>query len=107
MPEPIRIKVRLDGDVADVRALISHPMETGLRKDPANGQAIALHFIKTVMITHNGVVVMEAQWAQAMSRNPYLNVRVRNANPGDEIEISWVDNRGESNAAKAKVPARA
>lgn len=107
MADPIRMKVRLEGDVAEVRALIGHPMETGLRKDAITGQLIPLHFIKQVTVTHNDVVVMEAQWAQALSRNPYLQVRIRGAGPGDEIGIQWLDNRGESNAAKAKVPARA
>ena len=31
MAEPIRMRVKLDGDVADVRVLIGHPMETGYR----------------------------------------------------------------------------
>lgn len=106
MPDPIRMKVRLDGDIAEVRALIGHPMETGLRKDPVTGNLVPLHFIKNVTISHNGAVVMQAQWAQAISRNPYLQVRIRGAKPDDEIGIAWVDNRGESNAAKVKVPAR-
>lgn len=106
MPEPIRIKIRLDGTTAEVRALIGHPMETGLRKDAVSGQLIPLHFIKTVTVTHNSSVVMEAQWSQAMARNPYLHIRVRDAKPNDEIAIAWVDNRGESNSVKATVPNR-
>lgn len=107
MPEPIRMKIRLDGNVAEVRMLIGHPMETGLRKDPVSGQLIPLHFIKTVTVTHNNTVVMEAQWSQAMARNPFLHIRVRDAQPDDEIGIAWVDNIGESNSVKGKVPARA
>lgn len=106
MPEPIRMKVRLDGEVAEVRALIGHPMETGLRKDAVSGQLVPLHFIKNVTITHNDAIVMQAQWAQAVSRNPYLQVRIRGVKPDDEIGIAWIDNRGESNAAKVKVPPR-
>jgi sulfur-oxidizing protein SoxZ len=105
MPEPIRMRIKLEGDVADVRVLIGHPMETGLRKDPKTGELVPLHFIKLLTATHNGRPVIEAQWSQAMSRNPYVQFRVRGAKPDDEIGISWIDNRGESNSTTARVPA--
>jgi sulfur-oxidizing protein SoxZ len=105
MPEPIRMRVKLEGDVADVRVLIGHPMETGLRKDPGTGELVALHFIKTMVATLNGKPVLEAQWSQAMSRNPYMQFRIRGAKPDDEIAVEWLDSRGESNRATAKVPA--
>jgi sulfur-oxidizing protein SoxZ len=101
--EPIRVKVRLEGDVAEVRALIGHPMETGLRKDPISGQLIPLHFIQLVTVTHNDSVVLDAQWSQAMARNPYLHIRIRGAKAGDEIGIAWSDNRGESNSVKTRI----
>jgi sulfur-oxidizing protein SoxZ len=104
MAQPIRMRIKLEADVADVRVLIGHPMETGLRKDPITGELVPLHFIKTVVATHNGKPVMEAQWSQAVARNPYLQFRVNGARPDDEIAISWLDSRGESNGAKAKVP---
>jgi sulfur-oxidizing protein SoxZ len=105
MPEPIRMRVKLDGDMADVRVLIGHPMETGLRKDPTTGELVPLHFIKTMVATLNGKPVIEAQWSQAMSRNPYVQFRIRGAKPDDEIAVEWLDSRGESNRATAKVPA--
>ncbi len=104
MADPIRIRIRLEGSVADVRILIGHPMETGLRKDPITSQLVPLHFIKNITVTHNGKTVMEAEWSQAMARNPYLQFRVRGARADDEIGIAWIDNRGDSNSVKAKVP---
>jgi sulfur-oxidizing protein SoxZ len=103
MPEPIRMRVRLDGDVADVRVLIGHPMETGLRKDPQTNEPVPIHFIKTVTATLNGTPVMQAQWSRAVARNPYLQFRIKGAKAGDEISVSWIDNRGETNSATAKV----
>ena len=35
MADPMKIRATLQGDVADVRVLMAHPMETGQRKDPA------------------------------------------------------------------------
>jgi len=32
----IRIRANIKGDVTEVKALMSHPMETGLRKDKKN-----------------------------------------------------------------------
>jgi sulfur-oxidizing protein SoxZ len=104
MPEPIRMRVKLEGDVADVRVLIGHPMETGLRKDPRTDEPVPIHFIKTVTATLNGTPVMQAQWSRAVSRNPYLQFRIKGAKAGDEVSISWSDNLGETNAATAKVP---
>jgi sulfur-oxidizing protein SoxZ len=103
MPEPIRMRVRLDGDVADVRVLIGHPMETGLRKDPQTNEPVPIHFIKTVTATLNGTPVMQAQWSRAVARNPYLQFRIKGAKAGDEISVSWIDTRGETISATAKV----
>jgi sulfur-oxidizing protein SoxZ len=36
MADPMRIRAQLQGDIADVKVLMFHPMETGLRKDPAS-----------------------------------------------------------------------
>ena len=83
MADPMRIRVTLKGDVADVKVLMSHPMETGQRKDPATGQILPMHFIKNVVATLNGKPVLQAQWSQAISRNPFINFRVRGARSGD------------------------
>lgn len=98
MADPIKIRAQLQGDVADVKVLMFHPMETGLRKDPASGQPVPLHFIQRVVATHNGNAVLEAQWSQAISKNPFLNFRVRGAKSGDRISVSWEDNLGEKAA---------
>ena len=91
MAEPMRIRATLQGDVADVRILMMHPMETGQRKD-SKGQLVPQHFIKNVVVTHNGKVVFDAQWSQAVSRNPFLGVRVKGAKAGDKIGVTWTDN---------------
>jgi len=107
MALPIRMRVKLEHDVADVRVLIEHPMETGLRKDPTSGELVPMHFIETMTASLNGRPVLEAQWSRAIARNPYVQFRVKGAKVDDEISISWTDNRGESNSAAVKVPAAA
>jgi sulfur-oxidizing protein SoxZ len=104
MAEPMRIRATLQGDVADVRILMMHPMETGQRKD-AKGQVVPQHFIKNVVVTHNGKVVLDAQWSQAVSRNPFLGVRVKGAKAGDKISVTWVDNMGDKRTDETTVGA--
>jgi sulfur-oxidizing protein SoxZ len=101
MADPMKIRAQLKGDVADVKILIFHPMETGLRKDGVTGQLVPIHFIQTLTATHNGKTVLEAQWSQAVSKNPFLNFRVRGAKSGDRIVVGWQDNRGEKASMEA------
>lgn len=96
MAEAMKIRAQLRGDLADVKVLIFHPMETGLRKDPISGELVPLHFIRRLVVKHNGKVVMDAQWSQAISKNPFLNFRIRGARLGDKVAISWEDNKGET-----------
>lgn len=91
----MKIRAQLQGDVADVKVLMFHPMETGLRKDAISGEVVPLHFIQHVMAKHNGNTVMEAQWSRAVSKNPFINFRIRGAKAGDKVTVSWEDNKGE------------
>jgi len=104
MAEPMKIRATLQGDVADVRILIQHPMETGQRKD-AKGDIVPLHFIQSVVITHNGKSVLDAQWSQAISRNPFLGLRVKGAKTGDKISVTWIDNKGDKRTDEVAVAA--
>ncbi len=102
MAEPMKIRATLQGDVADVRILIAHPMETGQRKD-ASGNLVPMHFIQNVVVTHNGKTVMDAQWSQAISRNPFLGLRVKGAKAGDKIVVTWIDTKGDKRTDEATV----
>jgi sulfur-oxidizing protein SoxZ len=99
----IRIRAKMKGAVTDVKALMSHPMETGLRKNKKTGEKIPAHFIKEVNCEHKGKSVMVAQWGVAISKNPYLSFRFKGGAKGEKIKITWVDNKGKSAAAEAKI----
>src|SRR6185295_8254466 len=94
MADTMKIRAQLQGDVADVKVLMFHPMETGLRKDPISGEIIPLHFIQRVIAALNGKTVMDAQWSRAVSKNPFVNFRIRGARAGDKVSVSWEDNMG-------------
>jgi len=92
-PRATRIRVRRQGAGADVRMLMSHPMETGLRKDPAGRPVPAWH-IRDLSVTLNGAVLLRARCGPSLSRNPYLQFGLKNAAPGDLIGVDWTDTRG-------------
>lgn len=103
MAKSIRARASAKGDTTTVKALITHPMETGLRKDKKTGKKIPAHFIQEVVAQHNGTTVMTAQWSGAVSKNPYLSFQFTGGKAGDSLMLSWVDNKGGKDSITAKV----
>jgi sulfur-oxidizing protein SoxZ len=98
----MRIRARMAGDVADVRVLMAHEMETGTRKG-SDGQLVPAWFIQEIIALHNGKSVMTAQWGPAISKNPYLQFKVKGAKAGDKVAVTWKDNKGESRTDEAAI----
>jgi len=94
MASKIKVKTKLSGDVADVKCLLLHPMETGARKDPDTGELVPANHITQLTSTNNGEVVMLANLSTAISTNPYFSFKFRGAKAGDTLKIGWVDNLG-------------
>jgi len=103
MADPMKIRATLQGDVADVRVLMAHPMETGQRKQ--GGKVVPLHFIQSISATLNGKTVFSADISQAISRNPVFAFKVKGAKAGDKIVITWKDNKGETRTDETTVRA--
>jgi sulfur-oxidizing protein SoxZ len=99
----IRIKAKAKGSDVTVKALMTHKMETGLRKDKKTGKLIPAHYIQEVTATHNGNNVLTALWSGSISTNPYLSFEFSGGKKGDELTLSWVDNTGDSDTATAKI----
>jgi sulfur-oxidizing protein SoxZ len=102
MANGMKIRAQLKNGVTEVKVLMSHPMETGRRKNDF-GELEPAHFIQLVTATLNGKTVMEAQWGTGISKNPYLTFRLRNAKAGDKIGVRWEDNKGQSDAIETEV----
>lgn len=94
MASKIKLKTKLRGDVAEVKSLMLHPMETGARKDPDTGALVPAHHIKQLTFEHNGRTVMVANFSTAVSKNPYFGFSFKGASAGDKLKASWVDNLG-------------
>lgn len=104
MADPMKIRATLQGDVADVRVLMAHPMETGQRKD-ASGNVVPVHFIQTITAQLNGKTVFAADVSQAISRNPVFAFKVKGAKAGDKLVITWTDNKGEKRTDEVAIGA--
>ena len=102
MADPMKIRAVVREGVADVRVLMAHEMETGQRKDSA-GNLVPAWFISEVSATLNGKPVMKAWWGPAVSKNPYLQFKVKGAKAGDRVAVSWVDNKGDKRTDEAPV----
>ena len=99
---PIRMRANLVDGQTEVRILISHPMETGLRKDGA-GAAIPAHFITDVSVWHLERLVLQAQFGPSVAANPYLLFRFAGGAVGDAVRVEWLDSRGESQRESTRI----
>jgi sulfur-oxidizing protein SoxZ len=96
MAGKIRVQVKLEGEIARVKALVAHPMETGARKDPDTDATVPRHHIEQLTFANTGVPVLVANCSTAVARNPYFNFSFRGASPGDTFTVNWVDSKGET-----------
>jgi sulfur-oxidizing protein SoxZ len=102
MASTIRVRAIAKDDTTEVQALIQHPMDSGFVKD-AQGALIPAHFIQQLTFEHNGKKVFVADWGPAVAKDPYVKFAFKGAAKGDELKIRWVDNKGASDTATAKI----
>ena len=60
------------GEVIEIKALLSHPMETGYRRDNV-GSPIPRDIISRFVCTYNGMEVFQADLFSAIAANPFLS----------------------------------
>lgn len=102
MSQSIKIRAKEKKGVVVVKALMRHPMETGLRKDSKTGSLIPAHFIEELVCEANGQQVIKALWSGGVSANPYISFEYKGGK-GDRLKLSWLDNTGKSESATVDV----
>ncbi len=102
MADNMKIRAQLKGNMTEVKLLMSHPMETGRRKNDA-GEFVPAHFVQQVSAFLNDQLMLEAEWGTGIAKNPYLTFRLKNAQLGDKVTITWLDNLGETATQSVKV----
>jgi sulfur-oxidizing protein SoxZ len=95
----IKLKAKVEGDAVEVKALMTHPMETGQRKDKKTGELVPAHWIKEIIVTAGDKTVLTANWGASVSKNPYLAFSYK-GKAGDKIKLSWTDSKGEKDSAE-------
>jgi len=94
----VKPRIRLDrkevrkGEAVEVKTLVSHIMETGLRKD-ASGKPIPRMIINTFTCELNGKFVFGCDLESAVSANPYFEFKFRPEESG-MLKFTWVDDEG-------------
>jgi len=99
----IKIRAKNKEGVTTVKALMTHPMETGARKDKKTGKKIPAHYIQEVICKMGDKSLMNAMWSGGVSKNPYISFKFDGGNKGDMLMLSWVDNKGNSGTTEAKI----
>jgi sulfur-oxidizing protein SoxZ len=102
MADPMKIRASVVGDTTEVKAIISHEMETGQRKD-AQGKIVPAWFIQSISATYGGRTVLSAQWGTAIAKNPFLAFRFKGGAKGEKVQITWADNRGDTRTDEAVI----
>ena len=102
MASTIRVRATASAETTEVQALIQHPMDSGYVKD-SHGKIIPPHYIQQLTFEHGGKNVLVANWGPAVSKDPYIKFSFKGAKKGDDLKISWVDNKGQTDNTTAKI----
>lgn len=79
------------GDIIEIKALISHPMETGYRVG-YNGALIPRDIIQTFVCDYNGVEIFRADFSPAVAANPFLSFHAIATESG-KLTFHWRGDR--------------
>jgi sulfur-oxidizing protein SoxZ len=94
-PGPARVRVperATRGEPVEIRAMITHPMESGFRLDNM-GRPIPRHIVDSFTCAYDGKEVFRARLQPAVSTNPYFVFYVV-ATQSADLLFTWVDDRG-------------
>nr|CRH06973.1 putative Sulfur compound chelating protein SoxZ [Candidatus Magnetococcus massalia] len=83
------------GSIVQVKTLIKHPMESGLRKNRATGETIPAHHVSKVEVEYLGNKIISADWTGGVSKNPFYAFKMK-ATASGPVKVTWSDNKGES-----------
>jgi sulfur-oxidizing protein SoxZ len=89
------------GEVIEVKTLISHPMETGYRRD-SQGQPIPRHILNRFVCTYNGQEVFRADLFPAIAANPFLSFFTVATETG-EVRFQWTDDQGTTQTETVRI----
>jgi sulfur-oxidizing protein SoxZ len=104
MAEKPRIKLpstAKKGEVIEIKTLIAHVMETGLRKD-AEGKVIPRKIINKFTAEFNGKPVFSVDIEPAVAANPYMQFTAKVEESGT-FKFTWTDDDGTVTTAEQQI----
>src|SRR5215217_6095045 len=79
------------GQIIEIKALISHQMETGFRTGP-DGNLVPRNIIKRFTCDYNGEEIFSADLFPAIAANPFLSFTTVATETG-LITFQWIDDQ--------------
>jgi sulfur-oxidizing protein SoxZ len=89
------------GEVIEIKALMSHIMETGFRRTTA-GELIARNIITSFSCRYNGDEVFRADLFPAIAANPFITFSTIATESG-MFEFHWIGDRGFAETASVSI----
>lgn len=80
------------GEVFEIKTLVSHPMESGFRRNNVGG-LIPRNIIKIFRCEYRGRTVFESEFGPGTAANPFLSFYLRAVGTG-EVRFLWIDQFG-------------
>lgn len=90
------------GEVITIKTLISHPMESGQRKDKKTGEIIPRKIINKFIASFEGQEVVNVDIDPAVSANPYFQFDMKVPGAGT-MKFMWVDDDGSVYETEKKI----
>lgn len=88
------------GEAVEIRTLVAHPMETGLRH--GGGAAVPRDLINRLVVRVNGAVAMQVELRNGSSANPY-HVFFLRLDGASEVEVIVTNEAGQSARAATRI----
>jgi len=95
----IKLKAKSRKGTIKLKALVNHPMETGMRKQ--KGKIVPANHIIELSVSVNGTAVLTSDIGSSISKNPYFQFWIAGAK-GDTITLDYTDNNGKTGSKTVK-----
>jgi sulfur-oxidizing protein SoxZ len=89
------------GEVVEIKTLITHPMESGQRKDAA-GNLVPRMIVNSLKVTYNDKPVLNVRLEPAVAANPYMAFFLRVEESGT-LKFTWTDDLKNSWSAESRI----
>jgi sulfur-oxidizing protein SoxZ len=89
------------GDIIEIKALMSHIMETGYRRTAA-GDIVPRDIITSFTCRYNGNEVFRADFFPAIAANPFISFFTV-AKESGKFDFEWIGDKGFSETASASI----